>query len=74
MHRRADDAADNARKARVEAAEKIKLYKNQWEGWDAYIRKFLMRPAYRQTWWEIRDEYDKGLVAYMDSIAPPPKR
>lgn len=50
------------------------LYKSQWDGWDVYIRKFLARPAYRRVWWDIRDEYDKGLVAYMDTIAPQPKR
>lgn len=50
----------------------IKLYKDQWAGWDAYIRKFLGRRVYRQTWREIKDEYDKGFVAYMDTIPAPP--
>ena len=47
------------------------IYRDQWDGWDSYIKKFMARPAYRQVWWDVRDEYDKGLVAYMDSIAPP---
>jgi hypothetical protein len=51
-----------------------KFYKAQWGGWDSYIKKFLRRPAYRKTWLEIRDEYDEGLVAYMDGIAFPAKR
>jgi hypothetical protein len=48
-----------------------KIYESQWEGWDAYIRKFLKRSDYLATWYEIRDEYDEGLVKYMDAIAPP---
>lgn len=51
-----------------------KIYKSQWAGWDAYIRKFLKRPAYLETWYDIRDEYDEGLVKYMDAIAPPPTK
>jgi hypothetical protein len=49
-----------------------KLYRSQWAGWDAYIRKFLKRPSYLNTWYDIRDEYDAGLVKYMDGIAPAP--
>lgn len=51
-----------------------KIYDSQWGGWDTYIRKFLKRPAYLETWYEIRDEYDEGLVKYMDAIAPPPQK
>jgi hypothetical protein len=51
-----------------------KIYSSQWAGWDAYIRKFMRRPAYLETWYAIRDEYDEGLVKYMDAIAPPRKR
>jgi hypothetical protein len=47
-----------------------KFWQEQWQGWDAYMRKFLERPAYCQTYLEIRDEYDPGLVSYMNSIAP----
>ncbi len=50
-----------------------RLFDAQWAGWDTYIRKFLKRPSYLRAWYEIRDEYDEGLVKYMDSIAPPPK-
>jgi len=49
-----------------------KLYMAQWAGWDAYIRKFLKRPSYLNTWYDIRNEYDAGLVKYMDAISPPP--
>jgi len=54
--------------------EILRIYQSQWAGWDAYIRKFLKRRAYLETWYEIRDEYDEGLVKYMDAIAPPPKK
>jgi hypothetical protein len=54
--------------------EITELLNQQWAGWNVHIRKFLARSAYKQTWFEIRDEYDKGFVDYMDSIAPPPKR
>lgn len=55
-----------------EVSEKVKeLFDDQWAGWDAYIRKFMKRRAYLNTWLEIRDEYDKGLVQYMDQIARP---
>lgn len=50
------------------------IYREQWDGWDAYIRKFLKRPAYIQTWYEIHDEYDGQFVKYLDSIAPPQQR
>ncbi len=51
-----------------------RIYNSQWAGWDAYIRKFLKRPAYLETWYQIRNEYDEGLVKYMDAIAPPPQK
>src|SRR4029077_5723576 len=44
-----------------------KIHSSQWAGWDTYIRKFLKRPAYLETWYEIRDEYDEGLVKFMDA-------
>ncbi len=47
-----------------------KIFADQWNGWDAYIRKFLARPAYCQVYLEIRDEYDSRLVAHMNQIAP----
>jgi hypothetical protein len=53
--------------------EILKIYNSQWAGWDTYIRKFLARPAYLQTWFEIRDEYDEGFVKYVDAIVPPAK-
>ena|SRR2546429_79987 len=43
------------------------LYKNQWEGWDLYILKFIKRKAYRDTWTDIADEYDQRFKDYMDS-------
>jgi hypothetical protein len=49
-----------------------RLFDRQWRGWDASIRRFLQRPAYRETWFEIREGYDPDFVArYMDHVAPP---
>jgi hypothetical protein len=45
------------------------LYEKQWRGWEAYIRKFLSRPTYLETWNEIRDEYDEGLQIYLDKLS-----
>jgi len=43
---------------------------------DAYPEElsdqFIGRPAFRKTWFEIRDEYDEDFVKYMDTISPPP--
>jgi hypothetical protein len=50
-----------------------KLFMDEWQGWDTYIKKFLRRPAFRRVWFEIKDEYDQRFQAYMDTIAPPPK-
>ena len=36
--------------------------------------KYLGRPAFRETWFELRDEYDTDFVAYMDKISPPPRK
>jgi len=58
---------------KVRINEVKKIFDGQWTGWDAYIRKFLQRPAYRKVWLEIRDEYDPGLVSYMDSLMQPRK-
>jgi hypothetical protein len=54
--------------------EKVRktFHDKQWPGWDTYIRKFLARPAYRKTWFDIRNEYDEDFVRYMDTIATPP--
>jgi len=46
-----------------------KIQDSQWAGWDVYIQKFLRRPAYLETWYEIRDEYDEGFVEYMNTKA-----
>lgn len=51
-----------------------RIYREQWAGWDSYIRKFLKRPSYVQTWYEIHDEYDGEFVKYLDSMAPPQQR
>src|SRR5262249_14360895 len=51
---------------------KQERFNAQWPGWDAYIRKFLARPRYRDVWFDIRNEYDTNFVNYMDKIAPPP--
>lgn len=47
-----------------------RIYTEQWAGWDAYIRKFMKRPSYSATWYEIRDEYDGEFVKYLDTMAP----
>ncbi|HZO91726.1 MAG TPA: hypothetical protein VFB38_25620 [Chthonomonadaceae bacterium] len=44
------------------------FFKQQWPGWDAYIKKFLVRPAYQKVWSEIHDEYDEDFARYMDHI------
>jgi len=54
--------------------EITKIYKEQWAGWDAYIRKFFSRPAYVGTWYDIRDEYDGLFVGYLNGMAPPQKK
>ena len=51
-----------------------RIYKEQWTGWDAYIRKFFNRPAFVDTWYEIRDEYDGRFVEYVNAIAPEQKK
>jgi hypothetical protein len=53
-----------------EDADVLKFDQEQWLGWDAYIHKFLARPAYCQVFLQIRDEYDPDLVSYMNTIAP----
>jgi len=51
-----------------------RIYDDQWVGWDAYIRKFFVRPAYVETWYEIRDEYSGVFVQYLNTMAPPQKK
>jgi hypothetical protein len=48
------------------------IFTEQWGGWDTYIKKFLLRPAYRKVYWDICNEYDVRLVAYMDAIVGTP--
>lgn len=56
-------------------SQKIKkLFDDQWDGWDAYIRKFLARQSYKAVWFDIRGEYDKNYIQYVDGIAPPPRK
>jgi hypothetical protein len=50
------------------APELKDIRENQWKGWEAYIRKFLDRPAYCAVYLEIRDEYDPRLTAFIDSL------
>lgn len=47
------------------------LYRGQWDGWEAYIRKFMTRPAFRTVWAEIADEYDPGFRTFMDGQSRP---
>jgi hypothetical protein len=47
-----------------------RIYREQWSGWDRYIRKFSKRPVFLGTWHEIRDEYDGEFVTYLNSVAP----
>jgi hypothetical protein len=55
---------------RKDVSEKAKeLFDAQWAGWNSYIRKFMSRSSFRDTWLEIRDEHDAGLAEYMDRIA-----
>jgi hypothetical protein len=59
---------------RAESNDEIKrIALSEWDGWDIYIRKFLKRPSFLQTWNEIKDEYDDDFVKHVDSlIASPP--
>ncbi|MGA2292526.1 hypothetical protein [Bradyrhizobium sp.] len=45
------------------------LIKAQWDGWDAYIKDFLRRPAYCHVYLDIRDTFDTRFVEYMNKIA-----
>jgi hypothetical protein len=44
------------------------LIKAQWDGWDAYIKDFLRRPAYCHVYLDIRGGYDARFVEYMNKI------
>lgn len=41
-----------------------RMFRNQWTGWETYMRKFFQRPAYRETREEIKDEFDEQFVSY----------
>jgi hypothetical protein len=59
----------STRKISTRDPEVNEIFAEQWHGWDNYIQKFLTRPAYCQVYNDIRDEYDTGLVKYMDGLA-----
>jgi len=44
-----------------------KIRDEQWQGWEAYIEKFLGRPAFCATYTEIKDEYDHRLIRFIDA-------
>jgi hypothetical protein len=46
------------------------LDKQQWEGWDAYIRMYYHRPGVR-TWWSLRKmAFAPGFRNYLEATAP----
>jgi hypothetical protein len=49
-----------------QAAQKMLL--DQWDGWDSYMAKFLIRPAYMSTWLDIEEGYDDGLRCHIRSL------
>jgi hypothetical protein len=58
---------------RKEVSEQAKkLFDSEWGGWDAYIKKFMKRKSYQNTWSEIHDEYDTDFADYMDKLAKEP--
>lgn len=58
---------------KTESTEIKTMAAHEWDGWDTYIRKFLQRPDYLQTWSEIKNEYDDAFVKHIDSLAAPPQ-
>jgi len=53
----------------VDDAVRRRLFDKQWPGWESYIKKFLVRPAYRQVWIDIQDEYDEDFATYMNHLS-----
>lgn len=51
--------------------EIARMFQNQWKGWEVYMRKFFQRPAYRETWEEIKDEFDEKFVSYAEAKIVP---
>lgn len=48
--------------------QSTKIKRKQWSGWSAYMRQYLLKPNFRETWMEIREQWDEDFVAYMDQL------
>ncbi len=53
---------------RVEGDEAKKLYDDQWDSWETYIGKFVVRPAYLSVWFDVQDGYDIELRCHMKRL------
>ena len=53
----------------TEAPLDPELMKAQWDGWEAYIKDFLRRPAYCHVYLDIRYSFDARFTGYMNNIA-----
>ena len=48
--------------------QSTKVKKDQWAGWDSYIRDYTSRKSFREAWKLIGEDFDKNFVEYVSNI------
>jgi hypothetical protein len=50
------------------AVEIANLTQRQWPGWERYARSFMMRPAFREVWEPLSNEFDANFKNCMNAL------
>jgi hypothetical protein len=48
--------------------QSTKIKRDQWSGWDSYIRDYTSRISFREAWKLIGDDFDRNFVEYVNNI------
>jgi hypothetical protein len=48
--------------------QSTQIKRKQWSGWSEYMRQYLLKANFRQTWIDIKDQWDEDFVSYMDNL------
>jgi hypothetical protein len=53
---------------RAEGDESKRLFGDQWQPWDNYIKRFVTRPTYLSVWFDVEDGYDRDFRCHMKTL------
>jgi hypothetical protein len=45
------------------------IKRDQWSGWEGYMRDWLSRPSFRKDWAYLTSQFDENFVAFMNKLA-----